>query len=152
DIHIDGSGDLVIETTLGSVRQRRPHVYQQRWGQRREGAANYAVNGDHEVKFKLADYDNNRDLVIDPQLVFATLLGGSGTEQLTSVGVDAAGNIYVGGSTTSFDFPTASALQPSKTNGARSVFVSKLNSTGTALIYSTYLGGNGDDAGFRLAV
>src|SRR5262249_40535226 len=117
-----------------------------------EIAADYAVNSHHEVTFKLANYDPTRDLVIDPQLVFSTLLGGGGSEQLSNVGLDAAGNIYVGGSTTSFDFPLASALQPNKPNGSRSVYVSKLNSSGTALIYSTYLGGNGDDTGFRLVV
>jgi hypothetical protein len=151
-INIDASGDLVIETPLGQVRQRRPRVYQQSWGTRREVSADYAVNRYHEVTFKLANYDSGRDLVIDPQLLFATLLGGSGSELLSGIGADAAGNIYVGGSTTSFDFPTANPLQPNKTNGNRSVFISKLNSTGTVLIYSTYLGGSGDDGGFRFTV
>jgi len=151
-VEVDASGDLVIKTAIGEIRQRRPHVYQQRWGIQQDVAASYALNADHEVIFKLASYDARTDLVIDPQLIFSTLLGGSGAEQLTGLAVDGTGNIYVGGHTTSLDFPLAGALQLSKTSGNRSVFVSKLNSTGTALIYSTYLGGNGDDPGFRLTV
>ena len=152
DINVDAGGDLVIKTALGELRQRKPRVYQKHWGVEQDVEASYALNADHEVTFKLANYDTRRDLVIDPQLVFATLLGGSGAEQLTNVAVDGSGNIYLGGHTTSTDFPTAGALQPNKSSGNRSVFISKLNSTGTALIYSTYLGGNGDDPAFRLAV
>jgi hypothetical protein len=80
------------------------------------------------------------------QLLYSTYLGGS--DSATGIGdwgyaiaVDAAGNAYVTGDTTSNDFPTANPLQPTK-GGRHDAFVSKLNATGTALIYSTYLGGS----------
>jgi len=65
--------------------------------------------------------------------------------------VDATGNAYVTGSTRSTDFPTANTLQPSL-GGGQDAFVAKLNPTGSALLYSTYLGGSGQDSGQGIAV
>jgi hypothetical protein len=84
-------------------------------------------------------------------LVYATYLGGSGTDAGQGIAVDAAGNAYVTGQTTSTDFPTANALQPANGGGA-DAFVAKLNAAGTALAYSTYLGGSADDSGDGIAV
>ncbi|HEX8190360.1 MAG TPA: FG-GAP-like repeat-containing protein, partial [Pyrinomonadaceae bacterium] len=78
-------------------------------------------------------------------IVYATYLGGNGTDTANSVAVDAAGNAYVAGLTGSGSFPrTGGALQASK-DGASDAFVAKLNPEGTALVYSTFLGGNGTD-------
>jgi hypothetical protein len=79
-------------------------------------------------------------------LIFSTYLGGTGNDQGTGVATDSAGNAYVTGTTTSSNFPTASALQPSlgapsATNG----FVSKIGAAGTPLVFSTYLGGSMND-------
>src|SRR5205085_8804625 len=62
-----------------------------------------------------------------------------------------AGNAYVTGSTTSTNFPTANPLQPSN-GGGSDAFVTKINGAGSILVYSTYLGGNGDDNGGGIAV
>lgn len=82
-------------------------------------------------------------------LVYSTYLGGSVNEAALSVALDGAGNAYVTGSTTSGNFPVVGAIQPVNPdpNGVVS-FVTKLNSPGTGIIYSTYLGGTGgtDDA------
>jgi hypothetical protein len=77
-------------------------------------------------------------------LVYSTYLGGSGTDERTDIAIDSAGNAYVTGVTTSTDFPTANPLQATK-NGGGDAFVAKLNTDGSALLYSSYLGGSGDE-------
>ncbi len=85
-------------------------------------------------------------------IVYATWLGGNGSDSGNSIAVDAAGNAYVTGETSSTDFPkTAGALQASSA-GAADAFVTKLNPTGSALVYSTYLGGNNTDRSYGIAV
>jgi hypothetical protein len=86
-------------------------------------------------------------------LVYSTYLGGTGNDQATGIAVDAAGNAYVTGTTTSNDFPTtAGACQTSLGGGYYDAFVTKLNATGTALLYSTYLGGTGNDQAGGIAL
>src|SRR2546426_953524 len=68
------------------------------------------------------------------------------------VAVDAAANAYVSGFTASTDFPTASPLQATNAGGPSDAFVTKLNAAGTALVFSTYLGGNGTESGRKIAV
>lgn len=96
---------------------------------------------------------------IDPSksnsLVYSTLLGGGGDDDAgefaRGIAVDSAGNALITGSTNSVNFPTLQAAQSSLAGG-RDVFIAKLNSAGSALIYSTYLGGAGDDFGAGVAV
>ena len=66
--------------------------------------------------------------------------------------VDDAGNAYATGQTQSADFPTTSGVVFAKSQGKQEVFVTKLNAAGSGLVYSTYLGGNGDDRGFGIAL
>jgi hypothetical protein len=84
-------------------------------------------------------------------LVYSTYLGGNGVDQGRGIALDTAGNAYVTGYTCcSTNFPTTpGAFQP---NGFYDAFVTKLNSTGSALVYSTYLGGSNDDVGMGIAV
>lgn len=82
---------------------------------------------------------------------FSTFLGGSLDETGNGVVVDSTGNIYVTGSTTSLNFPISHPFQVDKGNGS-DAFVTKLNSSGTVLVFSTYLGGDGDDIGYGIAV
>jgi hypothetical protein len=84
-------------------------------------------------------------------LVYSTYLGGSGGEFGSGIAVDSAGNAYVTGSTSSTNFPTANPLQ-SAYGGAQDAFVAKLNAAGSALVYSTYLGGSSIDKGVGIAV
>lgn len=85
-------------------------------------------------------------------LVYSTYVGGSGNDYGVGIAVDSAGNAYVTGLTLSTDFPTANAIQPTYNGGAEDAFVTKLNATGSALVYSTYVGGTGEDSGFGIAV
>src|SRR5262249_48668914 len=97
-------------------------------------------------------YDTARPLVIDPVLVYSTYLGGSSFEFGGGIAVDSAGNAYITGRTASTNFPTANPLQQTFGGGADDTFVSTLNATGSALLYSTYLGGSAFDRGIGIAV
>lgn len=86
-------------------------------------------------------------------LDYSTFLGGSGIEFVAGIAVDDEGNAYVTGPTSSSDFPTTpGAFQTNFGGGPEDAFVTKINPSGTGLVYSTYLGGTGDDVGAGIAV
>src|SRR5207244_8251269 len=90
------------------------------------------------------------------RLGYSTYLGGSGTEGEVVIGgsiaVGADGRALVTGTTRSSDFPvTTGAFQPTFGGGEYDAFVTALNSAGSGLRYSTYLGGSGEDEGIRVA-
>jgi uncharacterized protein (TIGR03437 family) len=83
--------------------------------------------------------------------LYSTYLGGGGPDEGRGIAVDVQGNAYITGSAGSIDFPVKNAIQGTQ-GGSGDAFLAKLNATGSALIYSTYLGGNGIDAGAAVAV
>src|SRR5208337_2004038 len=85
-------------------------------------------------------------------LVYSTYLGGTSSDSGAGIAVDSTGNAYVTGGTYSTDFPTVNPLQPSSGGGFGDAFVAKINSIGSALVYSTYLGGSSFDYGAGIAV
>ncbi len=84
-------------------------------------------------------------------LVYSTYLGGSTSDYGSAIAVDSSGNAYVAGYTGSSNFPTANPLQ-ANLRGYQNAFVAKLNAAGSALVYSTYLGGSLYDSGYAIAV
>ena len=154
-VTIDAHGDLVMATGTGAgdVRLQKPVLYQEVEGQRRDIPGGYVLTAEQRVGFQVGAYDATWPLVIDPVLVYATYLGGSGVDYGTAVAVDAAGQAYVTGFTGSLDFPVAgNPLQGTYRGGYYDAFVVKLNAAGTALVYATYLGGSGVDSGDGIAV
>src|SRR5262249_29675216 len=103
------------------------------------------------VGFEVGEYDRSRPLVIDPALVYSTYLGGAADDAAAAIAVDAAGQAYVTGVTASLNFPTQAPFQPAKA-GLNDAFVTKFSSDGSTLVYSTYLGGSGNDAGSSIAL
>jgi beta-propeller repeat-containing protein len=85
-------------------------------------------------------------------LVYSTYLGGSGFDSGFGIAVDTAGSAHVTGNTTSADFPTTSGAFDTMLNGFTDAFVTKLNSAGTGLLYSTYLGGGGNEVSRAIAI
>ena len=160
EFEIEARGELVLHTTGGDIRQHKPIIYQDIDGVRREIAGGYVRKGVNRVGFEVAVYDASRPLIIDPVLSYSTYLGGRsngpdcgcGNDEAFAVAVDDDGNAYVTGQTTSLDFPTTSgAFQTTRAFG-KDVLITKLNPAGSALVYSTYLGGNDFDAGNGIAV
>jgi len=85
-------------------------------------------------------------------LLYSTYLGGSGDDDAHHIALDASGNAYVTGWTSSTNFPVVNAAQSAYGGGQYDAFVTKLNPSGTAFVYSTYLGGSGRDMGYGIAV
>src|SRR5262249_30677259 len=130
---MDRDGDLVLKTETGGedIRFRKPVVYQLVKGSRQEVAAEYMLSDAREVSFKVGRYDVGEPLVIDPILSYSTYLGGNSGYQGQGIAVDGSGNAYVTGVANPANFP----------GGDRAAFVAKLNAAGSALLYSTYIGG-----------
>ncbi|TMG74464.1 MAG: hypothetical protein E6H75_11965, partial [Betaproteobacteria bacterium] len=122
--------------------QQKPIIYQEIDGIRREIEGRYVRKGANRVGFKLAAYDTSRPLMIDPALSYSTYLGGSGHDFGQGIAVDAHGNAYVTGHTSSTNFPTTLGAFQIAFAGGSDAFVTKLNPDGSALVYSTYLGGS----------
>ena len=148
---LETNGDLRVETPSGALRQKRPVVYQEAHGQRRELAGRYVVQG-RQVHFVVDGYDGSQQLVIDPSLVYATYFGGTGNDAATGKAVDQAGNLYVTGFTMSADFPGTPTPTPGGRRSSEDVFVVKLDPTAQHILYSVILGGAGDDEARALAV
>jgi hypothetical protein len=141
------NGDLVLPLRGGDLREHRPRAYQRVGRRRIPVPVRFTLRGRH-VGFRLGPYDRRRALVVDPVLSYASYLGGSAWDDPEKIAVGGPNqDIYLVGSTTSADFPDAG--QP---NGASDVFVTALDSTGKGLVYSTYIGGSGDDTASDIAV
>lgn len=151
-ISLERSGDLLLRLDGGQVRLLRPFVYQQLGGRKQVVAGRFVLRGARRVGFELGAYDASKLLVIDPGLVYSTYLGGSADDSGLDVAVDATGNAYVTGGTASLNFPTSSPLQPSYGGGTFDAYVAKIDASGSALVYSTYLGGSAFDQGLGVAV
>src|SRR5208283_4547696 len=125
-------------------------------GAKRMVSGGYVMRDAHTVGFALGDYDRGLPLIIDPLLSYASYLGGSLIDFGAAIAVDSSGEAIVTGYTDSDDFPiTSDAFQPNlfeAAGGADDVFISKINPSGTALVYSTYAGGSNEDEATSIAV
>src|SRR6266571_453068 len=111
----------------------------------------YVLTATHQLSVRVGAYDAGRPLVIDPVLAYSTYLGGDNFDRSSAIAVDPLGNAYVTGFALSTDFPTtAGAVQATFGGGGEDAFVTKLNPTGSGLVYSTSLGVS--DEGFGIAV
>lgn len=166
-IRIDSGGDLVLSVGDVEIRQRRPSIYQDApGGGRREVTGGYVREGS-VVRFEIGSYDATVPLIIDPVLlVYSTYMGGSGFETGALVASDSSGAAYLVGQTNSLDYPiTSGALQQTHA-GSRiqmdggawyiasnpDLAVSKFAPDGSALIYSTFLGGSDTESAARIII
>jgi len=144
---LTADGDLVVSAKEGRVAFHKPDVYQEASGRRRPVEGRFTLLSNTSAGFALGGYDHSQTLTIDPVLVYSTYLGGSTNDIANGIAVDNSGNAYVAGITYSTNFPvTPGAYQTSnngKAGGWPNAFITKLNTSGTALVYSTYLGGTG---------
>ncbi|MGQ0570273.1 MAG: DUF7948 domain-containing protein [Armatimonadota bacterium] len=151
-LEVDAQGDLVLHVADGQIRMRKPLLYQEVDAGRRSVAGGYVLKGRDEVGFQVDTYDVSRALIIDPVLSYSTYLGGSDSDFGFALAVDTSRNVYVTGQTLSTDFPAPAGAFDTTPNGSTDAFVTKLNATGSLLVYSSYLGGSSNDEGRSLAV
>jgi hypothetical protein len=151
-IELDPKGDLLLHVAGGAIRHRKPVIYQEIAGARRAIAGGYVLKGAREVGFTVAAYDESRPLVIDPVLFYSTYFGGTGDDAGHAIAVDADGDAYVTGRAYSADFPTTAGAFDATLAGLTDAFVTKLDPAGSGVVYSTYLGGTGDEKGQGIAV
>ena len=165
-MHIDPQGDLVLSSDGGHVRLHKPAVYQPTTdsgprttgnlqssiGNRQFLNGRYILTAKNQVAFEIGAYDRSLPLIIDPVLSYATYLGGSGYDEAISIAVDASGNAYVGGETSSPNFPTTEGAFQETSSPTSCAFVTKIAPDGSSLVYSTYLCGSDGVQGVSMAV
>jgi hypothetical protein len=149
----DGSLQITLASAAAPItlREAAPIAWQTFGGRQRPVAVRYRIVRGAEVRFELGAYDRSQPLTIDPTLAYSTYLGGGSNDFGYGIAVDSSGAAYIAGETASLNFPTASPLQGTKAGGI-DAFVAKLNAAGTALVYSTYLGGSATDRAYGIAV
>lgn len=139
-LDINEAGELVVCARPGEVTFRAPMAYQKISGEQRMVDVAYWTDGE-QYGFDIGTYDAASDLVIDP-LLASTYVGGSLDDEALSIAIDSVGNVFIAGETWSADFPvTPGAYDPIYTC-REDIFVTKLNSNLSAIVASTFLGGD----------
>ncbi|HSK76630.1 MAG TPA: SBBP repeat-containing protein [Thermoanaerobaculia bacterium] len=141
NLAIDEAGDLRLRLAGGELVQPAPVLYQEVGGERRKVAGSFELDGG-AVGFRVGAYDPALPLVIDPQLVWASYLGGTSSEWAFDVAVTPNGQAYACGYTVSTDFPTR-PHQADPDPASTDAFVTKFNLDGSGIDWSIYLGGPG---------
>jgi hypothetical protein len=149
-VKIDNQGNLIVSTRFGELTHQGPVSYQVIDRKKVTVPSAFKKIG-HRFGFQVGEYNPDFDLFIDPMvLTYSTYLGGSGDDWANDIAVDGNGCAYVTGYTESSNFPLQGEYQGSFS--WHDAFITKLSSSGDALIYSTYLGGSGEDLGNSIAV
>jgi len=152
DLSITSEGDMRVPTELGPFYEQKPYVYQEIGGARHELAARYQIQGPGIFGFELlSDYDRDYPVVIDPELLYSTFLGGGGWDYGYAIAVDGEGSAYVAGNTASPDFPMVAPYDGTY-NEEGDAFVTKFSPAGNTVLYSTYIGGVAWDESRDIAV
>lgn len=156
-ISLDNEGNLIINTALGSVIDKKPLTFQMIENKKVIIESSFVLKTENMFSFEVdSNYDKNNTLVIDPGLEYSTYLGGS-DDFNNAIAIDNKGNAYVTGYTFSTNFPTTPGVfQPTDPDEFNvDAFISKIdtNASGVnSLIFSTYLGGNNFNSGQGIAV
>jgi Beta-propeller repeat len=160
-VGMDSNGELILRARDREVHLHRPIAYQRGPnGKHSLVEAHYllskqpvhSVKRNQEATIIVGDYDRLKPLIIDPVVTFSTYLGGESFDTATAVALDATGNIYLVGWTQSPNFPTLAPLQPTMQGVDGDAFVTKINAAGSAILYSTFLGGTLAQAALGVAV
>lgn len=152
---VDPTGDLLLHTHDGTIRQHAPVVYQiinDRWV---DVTARYQLLEDGVVGFEIGAYDPAYQLTIDPVIEYSTYVGGSEPDDVWDVAADNAGYAYLTGRTESADFVTSAGVLGDTLAGPTDAYVVKVdtNSTGVeSLVYATYVGGNAGDHAWAIDI
>ena len=147
-IKIDANGNVIISTSIGEMSMQNLYVYELET--KKQIQCRWIIQNS-ELTLSLGSYDKSNTLIIDP-LIYSTYIGGSTIQTGYGIGVDTLGNAYITGMTESADFTSTLGAYQTSLSGISDVFVSKLNPTGTAFVFSTFIGGSSADAGLSISV
>lgn len=141
EIRIDDEGNLVLKTSQGDVIQQKPRIYQRKGTNLVAVAGDYVINSKDEVGFRLGNYDRKSAVVIDPVLRYASYLTGGGDEDDggTGIAVDSSNRVVVAGWTCSLTFPGENGPPVPR---CVSAFVTKLDFTGSQMIFTAFVPGS----------
>lgn len=152
-------GKLVIQTSVGEVVEQTPYVYQHVRGEKIEVPASFVIHENNQVEFFFPKgYNKSYPLIIDPEVVFATMTGSTADNWGFSATYDEQGHLYAGGIANGIGYPTTlGAFQLTYGGGVAGsmpcdMTISKFSPNGSQLIYSTYIGGAGDEMPHSLIV
>ena len=153
-LKLNENGDLKVIAKNGEIAFHQPVIYQNKDGRRNSIRGHFELVAKDAVGFAVGAYDPTQPLVIDPVLTYSTYLGGTQSrllgDEAMAIAVDGVGNAYIAGLASSDDFPTTStSYQPKKSTSSYGAFITKLDPTGSKLVYSTFIGGTsgtGDQA------
>lgn len=151
-LKIENNGGLLIKTPFGNLIEKCPVSYQISGGKREMIKTDFEIVNSEEntVTFNIGDYNPEFPVTIDPEIIYSTFIGGSGDiEWSYGIAVDAGGNAFITGQTESFDFPVTSGVIKETSIGSINGFVSKINASGTALEFSTYIGSASHSEGLK---
>jgi fibronectin type 3 domain-containing protein len=156
----EGSGDLLVTTSLGVVREDSPTSYQVTAdGDRVDVASGFSLVGDAVLGFDVPDMDPALTLVIDPGVEFSSFFGASGDDRIEGshlVDFGPGGTVYIAGTTSGDDLPiTPGAFCDTFRGGMMlyyDAFVAKFSADGSTILYCTYLGGTGTDTAYAIDV
>lgn len=156
-VALDSTGGLAIDTGAGTIHDSAPVSFQEIGGRRIPVESSYVLQAGTggAYGFRIGPgYQPDKELIIDPGIEYSTYLGGAADDVPTGIAVDATGNAYVVGYTQSTDFPvTAGAFdRTGSVNNSLDAFVAKINPSGTAFVYATYIGGSNFDWGRAIAI
>lgn len=146
-------GDLVITTAVMQILELKPVAYQtDKHGRRRPVECAYKVNR-HQLTFELGAYDPSLPLIIDPVLIFSSYSGSTADNWGYSATYDKEGNLYSGGNIFGVGYPTVTgSFQVNFAGGSTDIAISKFDTGGSFLHFSTYLGGSGTEVPHSLIV
>jgi hypothetical protein len=145
-------GSLVLAVNDREVRFKSPLIYQlKKDGTRAVIKGGYRLTKG-SVSFAVDEFDASLPLIIDPILSYSTYLGAAQNESGLGIAVDSLGSAYISGQTGSFAFPTTGVNFIPADNSTGHAFVTKLDPSGSSLVYSTLIGGGNDDPAFAIAV
>jgi hypothetical protein len=153
-LSLDEDGSLVAATAAGPLTQPKPATYQiGASGEWMPVDCSFLILDEEHFGFEARSWDPHAPLVIDPGLTYSTFLGGSNQDVAFAIAVDSGGAAYVTGQTASSDFPTTpGAFDTSRNGGIYDAFVTKLDASGSALVYSLLFGGSDNELAYGLAM
>jgi hypothetical protein len=151
---IDKNGNLLIETKFGKLLHKKPVSCQVINGEKVDVESNFKRVDKNTYGFKVHEFSKDYELIIDPvvSLEYSTYLGGSNDELYTRMCVDELGQVHLTGYTYSYDYPIENAYQGSKASSLLDAILTKFNSSGSDLIFSTYFGGSSSEYFFGITV